>query len=185
MRITVTTQPDPLLTHDDEIVRQSLGLDGTDRDELADSLLLSAQAELDGPKGRLGFSAAEQSVLVSYDSFEDPAIRLPGGPVAGSVYVTYTDADGASQELDDTTYFVSADGILSLVEGSSWPTVAGQANAISIAYDVGISDPADPRVQQMKQAIIAHAKMHMDMEDPETRRRVIEHLTSTLWTPVA
>ena len=64
MQIVVTSQPSPLLTHDDAVVRQSLALDGTDRDAQVDQLLLAAQADLDGPKGKLGFTVAEQSVAL-------------------------------------------------------------------------------------------------------------------------
>ena len=182
--ITITTPPEPLLTHADEIVRQSLGLDGTDRDELADSLLLSAQAELDGPGGKLGFTVAPQSVVFTADSFDMP-IRLPGGTPLSDVVVTYVDGDGATQTLDDTSYVVAADGLLSLVAGEDWPTLAGQADAVSIAYDIDGIDDTDPRSDQMKQAIIMHAKLHMDMDDPDVRRKVIENMTSTLWVPVA
>lgn len=182
--ITITTPPAPLLTHDDEIVRQSLSLDGTDRDALADSLLMSGQGELDGPAGKLGFTVAPQSVVYTAASFEMPVIRLPGGTPITNVVVTYLDGDGADQTLDGASYVVSPDGLVSLASGSSWPTLAEQSDAVSIAYDLEGLDDSDPRADQMKQAIIMHAKLHMEMDDPETRRKVIENMTSTLWSPV-
>lgn len=184
MQVVISTQPEPLLTHADEIVRMSMGLDGTDRDALADSLLLSAQAELDGPKGKLGFTVAAQSVIVTAASFDDPAILLPGGSTIDNVVVTYLDGDGASQTFDDASYVVAADGTLSLAYDASWPTLYGQENAVSIAYGLTGLDEGDPRIDQMKQAIIMHAKLHMDMDEPEVRRKVIENMTSTLWVPV-
>ena len=183
MQIVVTAQPEPLLTHDDNVVRQSMALDGTDRDEQADLLLLAAQAELDGPKGKLGFSVAEQSVMVTADSFESPLIRLPGGPIPGSVVVSYLDSSGTTQIMDDSTYLVSSDGMLTLSDGSTWPALYAQSNAVSVAYDVGIEDEDDPRIEQMKSAIIMHAKLHMDFEDVEITREAITRLTSTLWDP--
>lgn len=182
--ITITTPPEALLTHADEMVRQSLGLDGTDRDALADSLLMSAQAELDGPQGKLGFTVAAQSVIYTANGFECPAVRLPGGTAIDNVVVTYVDADGGAQTLDDATYVVAADGTISLVSGGSWPTIADQSDAVSIAYDITGLEDGDPRIDQMKQAIIMHAKLHLDMDEPDTRRKVIENMTSTLWTPV-
>lgn len=183
--ITITMPPAPLLTCDDEIVRQSLGLDGTDRDELTDSLLMAAQAELDGPAGRLGFTVAPQSVVFTAGTFDAPPIRLPAGSTISNVVVTYLDGDGASQTLDDASYIVGVDGAITLASGSSWPTLADQSNAVSVAYDIDGLEDGDPRIDQMKQAIIAHAKMHMDMEDPDQRRKVIDAMTSTLWVPVA
>lgn len=185
MQVTITLQPDPLLTSADDLVRQSLFLDGTDRDELADLQLLAAQGELDGPLGKLGFSVAQQSVQVIADSFDCPAIRLPGGPISGVVVVTYLDGDGATQTLDDATYLVASDGTLTLVEGGAWPTIASQANAVTITYDVGIADPDDPRVAQMKHAILMRAKEMLDPPDDggEASRKAVTALTSTLWVP--
>lgn len=183
--ITITTPPEPLLTSDDKIVRQSLGLDGTDRDELADSLLLAAQAELDGPNGKLGFTVATQSVLYTAATFDAPPIRLPAGTQISNIVVTYIDSAGASQTFDGASYVVTADGSLSLVSGSAWPTLADQSDAVSVAYDIDGLEDGDPRIDQMKQAIIMHAKLHMDMDEPDVRRKVIEHMTSTLWSPVA
>ena len=182
MQVTITEQPAALLTSADGIVRQSLSLDATDKNALVDSLLLAAQAELDGPKGRLGFTVAEQSVEVTVDSFDCPPIRLPGGSTISNVVVTYLDGDAAEQTLDDASYIVAADGTLSLVEAGEWPTVADQSNAIVVAYDLAPED-GDPRIDQMKAAIIMHAKMHLDMDDVETRRSAINALTSTLWVP--
>jgi len=182
--ITITTPPEPLLTHQNEMVRQSLGLDGTDRDELTDSLLLAAQAELDGPNGKLGFTVAAQSALFTAATFDAPPIRLPAGTPISNVVVTYLDAGGSSQPLDEASYVVGADGSVSLVSGSSWPALADQSNAVSIAYDIDGLEDGDPRIDQMKQAIIMHAKLHMDMDDPGVRRKVIENMTSTIWSPV-
>ncbi len=186
MQIIITQQPEALLTSDDDIVRQSLALDGTDRDAQVDQLLLSAQAELDGPKGKLGFSVAEQSVELIADSFDCPPIRLPGGPIVdGSVVVTYLDADAAEQTLDSTTYVVGADGTLTLSDGGSWPDIADQSNAVTVAYDVGISNVDDPRIAQMKTAIILHARANLDISDDhgEAARKAVTEVSSTLWDP--
>lgn len=184
MQIVVTTQPAPLLTHTDNIVRQSLALDATDKDDLADMLLLAAQAELDGPLGWVGISVAQQSVEVVASSFDCPTIRLPGGPIVGDIVVTYLDGSGATQTLDAGTYVVGGDGSLTLVDGSSWPTVASQGDAVTVAYDVGIEDGNDPRISLMKAAIILHAKMTMHFEDVDTRRDALENLLRPLkvWT---
>lgn len=185
MQVTITTQPDPLLTSSDEIVRQSLALDGTDKDELVDVLLLAAQAELDGPLGWVGISVAQQSVQVTASSFDTPQLRLPGGPIIGDVEVTYLASDGTSTSLDSDSFVLLADGTLALVSGSSWPTLVDQENAITVAYDVGIEDENDPRVSLMKRAIIMHAGMNLDPpDDPQKTRDAIANLVRSLkvWT---
>jgi hypothetical protein len=184
VKIVITSQPAPLLTSADDIVRQSLALDGTDKDDLVDGLLLAAQAELDGPLGWVGISVAEQSVEVRVDDFVCP-IRLPGGPILDHIIVTYlASADGSVTTLDESGYALLTDGTLQLASGQTWPALYSQGEAVRIAYDVGIEDPDDPRIRLMKTAIIMHAKMTLDFDDPDTRRRTIESLVRSMWVPV-
>lgn len=152
----------------------------TYRDELISGLIMAAQSELDGPNGVLGISVAQQTVEVRYDDFTDP-IKLPGGPVvSGSVVVTYLDADGVTQTIEDTEYVLSTDGTISLAAGGSWPTPVDQAEAVSIQYTVGIQGSYDPRIEQMKSAIKLHVKKSLDMVDPDIYERAIRALTASL-----
>jgi hypothetical protein len=177
VKITVTTQPAPLV--DVEEAKLALGFVGTtDRDEQIEGLILAAQAELDGPTGWVGISVAEQSLELRIDAFTT-LIQLPYGPVTGVGAVNYLDDDGAEQTADGSLYDVLTDSIV-LVDGESWPESYAQAEAVRIAYDVGISDATDPRVFMMKSAIIMHVKMSMDMEDVEIRRKAIRALTAPL-----
>lgn len=183
MRVTITTQPAALLTHADAVVRQSLALSGTDRDAQVDALLLAAQAELDGPKGWVGISVAQQSVEVVADAFDAPLIRLPGGPIdIDSVAITYLDGAGNEQTLA-SGYLVASDGTVTLASGASWPSIYDQAGAVTVAYDVGMT-AGDPRISLMKTAIILHAKMTLDFDDVEVRRRAIEGLVRSMWVPM-
>lgn len=177
MKLTVLTQPAPLV--DTEEAKLALGFSGTTgRDDQIDGLILAAQAELDGPAGWVGISVAEQTVELRLDRFCD-TMRLPYGPVTGVGGVVYLDEDGAEQTLDGSFYEVLTDSVV-LVEGESWPSTLLQDEAVRITYDVGIADATDPRVAQMKTAIIMHVKMHLDMEDVEVRRRAIRALTAPL-----
>lgn len=187
MQIVITAQPEPLVTLDEAKV--ALGESGNDRNSLIEAFILAAQAELDGPKGWVGISVAEQSVLVIADAFEDPTIRLPGGPIIDPVVVTYLDSDGDEQTLDAAGYVLSVNGTLSLAAGASWPTPYDQSGAISVAYDVGIpapedDDAADPRISLMKVAIILHVRMTMDGVEPEKARKAIEAIVRPMWVPV-
>ena len=177
MRITVTTQPEPLVTLDEAKV--ALGESGSDRDQLIESLILAAQSELDGPKGWVGISVAQQAVEVHFDRFTD-CMRLPAGPVIDPVTVTYLDDDGAEQVLSDAIYTLLSDDRLVLTPHESWPSTYSRAEAVTVAYDVGIDETNDPRVALMKTAIILHVKMTLDHEEPEKRRETINWLVSPL-----
>ncbi|MDB5540530.1 MAG: hypothetical protein JWQ89_2257 [Devosia sp.] len=177
MRLTVTTQPEPLVTLDE--AKTALGESGSDRDELIEGLILAAQSELDGPKGWVGISVAQQTVEVRFDRFCN-AMQLPAGPVIAPVTLTYLDDDGAEQTLDSDVYALLSDGRLVLVPDQSWPSTYSRAEAVTAAYQVGIEDADDPRIALMKTAIILHVKMTLDHEEPEKRRETINWLVSSL-----
>jgi hypothetical protein len=177
MRITVTTQPDPLVTLDEAKI--ALGESGSDRDELITGLITAAQAELDGPKGWVGISVARQSVEVRFDAFCD-GMQLPGGPVIDPVTLTYLDSNGAEQTLGEGVYARLSDDRIALIPSQSWPATYLRAEAVTAAYDVGIADPDDPRIALMQTAIKLHVRMTLDGDDPDTRRRSIEWLVAPL-----
>jgi hypothetical protein len=177
MRITVTTQPEPLVTLDEAKI--ALGESGSDKDELITGLILAAQAELDGPKGWVGISVAPQTVEVHFDRFCD-SMPLPAGPIVGPVTVTYLDSDGVEQTLADETYTLLSDGRLVRTPSESWPSTYSRDEAVTAAYDVGIEDAADPRIALMKTAIILHVRMTLDHADVDKRRETINWLVAPL-----
>lgn len=183
MNITITSYPDMLVSLEEAKV--ALGESGDDRDEFIQDMILAAQAELDGPKGWVGISVAQQSVDVTFDSFDTP-IRLPGGPIIGDVVISYLDSAGDAVILDAETYTVQSDGSVCLVVGGTWPTTAAQGGAVTASYDVGmvIGENAQ-RIALMKTAIKMHVRMTMDGIDPVLSRRAIESLVRPMWAPVA
>jgi len=175
MQITVVTQPEPLLTSQDPEVRIALALDGDDRDALVDELLLAAQGELDGPLGWVGICVAEQTVQVRLDKFCD-MMWLPGGRGATDVSIEYLrDTDAVPTDLS-SGFVVLQKGAIERQNGSSWPATMIQSEAVRITYSVGITDDADPRIRLMKSAIMLHAKMTLDGDNPADRRMAIEQL---------
>lgn len=184
MRVVITSFPEMLVSLEE--VKVAVGESGTDRDDLLEGMILAAQAELDGPKGWLGISVAQQGVEVTFDSFDDPPARLPGGPIIGDVAITYLDADGDAVLLDDDDYVVQSDGSLGLVSGGSWPTLSDQSGAITASYTVGMVEGENAqRIALMKTAIKLHVRMTLDGVDPMISRRAIESLVRSLWVPVA
>jgi hypothetical protein len=177
MRITVTTQPEQLVTLDEAKV--ALGESGSDRDELIMGMILAAQAELDGPKGWVGISVARQTVEVRFDRFSS-FMLLPSGPIIDPITVTYLDSNGIEQVLDNEAYALLTSGRLVLAPGQSWPSTYAREEAVTVAYDVGIDDAADPRIALMKTAIILHVRMTLDQDDAEKRRQTINWLVSPL-----
>lgn len=183
MQVVIVSYPDMLVTLDEAKV--ALGESGTDRDDLIEGLILAAQAELDGPKGWVGISGAQQGIEVRLDSFEELPLKLPGGPIIGDVVVSYLDSDCASAILDSDDYDVLPDGSLILADGATWPTLADQAGAITAAYTVGMVEGEEAqRIALMKTAIKLHVRMTLDGVDPEVSRRAIESLVRSLWVPV-
>lgn len=178
--VVVTTQPDPLVTLGEAKV--ALGESGNDKDDLIKGLILAAQAELDGPKGWVGITVAQQVVEVRFDGFSD-TMRLPR-PIIAPVVVTYLDSDGAEQTLDAEAYSILSDGRLVCAAGSTWPTASTRGDAVAASYTAGIEDDADPRVALMKTAIKMHVRMTLDGVDPDVSRRAIEALVRSMWVPV-
>jgi len=174
MKLTVLTQPQPLVTLDE--AKTALGESGSDRNGLITTLILAAQAELDGAKGWVGISVAEQTVEVRLDGFCDET-QLPAGPVISPLTsVKYLDSDGVEQTLDDATYVLLTDGRLILADEQSWPATLSTDEAVRVVYDVGIADADDPRVSLMKSAILMHVKMTIDMADPKVYREAMGNL---------
>lgn len=181
MQVKIITPPAMLVSVEEAKV--ALGESGNDRNDLIEGLIMAAQAELDGPKGWVGISVAEQEVEATFDSFDAVPVRLPGGSIIGDVVITYLDSAGDTMTLDDALYTVQSDGSLGLTAGSAWPTLSDQAGAIAAAYSVGMS-AGDPRIALMKTAIKMHVRMTLDGVEPEASRRAIESLVRSLWVPV-
>lgn len=178
MRIVVVTQPEPLVGLEE--AKTALGEDGPDRDALIKSLILAAQAYLDGPKGICGIAVAQQTVEVYHDNF-DTDIYLPGVTIAAPLTsLSYLDTAGVSNLLDPAAYVLQQNGRLALAAGAAWPTVTDAGDGVVAIYDLGIEDADDPRIDLMKTAIIMHVKMTMDMDDPELYLRVIASLVAPL-----
>lgn len=182
MLVTIVSYPDMLVSLDEAKI--ALGESGADRDDLIEGLILAAQAELDGPKGWVGTSVAQQGLEVTFDSFDCPPARLPG-PVIGDVVISYVNASGDVAILDADDYLVAEDGTLSLVAGASWPTLADQSGAITASYTAGMVEGENAqRIALMKTAIKLHVRMTLDAVEPEISRRAIESLVRSMWVPV-
>lgn len=109
----------------------------------------------------LGLSRFPSSHAYGYSS--GTHIELPNGPVRGIVFVNYTDGDGATQTMDESTYILdnySSPSRLYLAPTATWPVVQQRLrNAVKVrfaaGYDVQGDSPGDFQLSELvKQAML-------------------------------
>lgn len=145
MFVTVTTPPDeyPVSVAD---LKKHMVIDHASDDDLIESYLQAAIAEIDPPHGILGRAMVEQTLTAYLTGFSS-IIRLPYPPLISVESVKYTDSDGAEQTVDSDTYEVitgSEPGYISLLDGESWPTDLDEIEfPVFIEYKAGYETAVD------------------------------------------
>lgn len=116
-----------------------------DDDALIEALISAAEAHLDGFSGILGRALVTQTWQRSFGCFPScDTIRLPLGPLIGSVAVTYYDSANAQQSFTDFTAVSDAVGPkVVLGAAASWPGTFDRPDAITITWQCGYGDAAD------------------------------------------
>lgn len=110
---------------------------GSSHDGLLDLIRPAAVAAI----GELvGSPLAPEGWRLTLDGFSD-TIELPKGPVTDVTAVNYTDADGATQLLDESVYWldlVSTPQWLVRQSDASWPQVQSDAiNTVTVDFVAG------------------------------------------------
>ncbi|UJW87966.1 hypothetical protein [Devosia sp. SL43] len=172
MVLVVITQPSLLVTLSE--VKTALGESSTDRDAMITTALRAAQAELDGPSGRVGMVVASTTVEQRSPGFDDPIV-LSAVPVTSVTTIKYLDTAGVEQTLSAGSYTVLSDGRIELNPGYSWPGLYADEEAVRIRFVAGMA-AGDIRIDLMKAAIIMHVKMTIDMADPAVYQNTIRNL---------
>ena len=113
-------------------------------DDVLQSMIDRAVSHLDGYGGRLGRAIMSQTWRQDFEGWTQPLTLRARD--AGSVVLSYIDADDALQTVDVAEYEVLPTfGVTELrpLRGFSYPSLADRARPISATFETGYDDPAD------------------------------------------
>ena len=132
--VAPTTQPVPL-----EVAKEHLRIapDDTSLDTEVGRLIRSATARAEKITQR---ALAVQSWRLILDKFPRGPILIPLPPLKSVEAITYTDASGAEQVLDESAYVVNPFELIGQVTpamGKCWPVTAQQAMSLRVDFTAG------------------------------------------------
>lgn len=142
--------------------KEHLRVTHSDEDAMIASYLQAAVARAEE---YTGLGLLQQTWQQTFPAFANPMLlyRRPllqvGSPLS-VVQVTFLDASGAIQTLDDTVYRVTgigsefAYGAVRLGYGQIWPTTYADQEAVTITYSVGFGTTASAVPAAIRQAIL-------------------------------
>jgi len=118
-------------------------------------------------------SLAPQTLELALDRFPSNEIELTNGPVHSITSVTYIDADGNVQTVDELDYVLDdySDSFWLLpADGFTWPSTQSFVNAVKIRYVAGYSLPDDspqpfPLPKSIRSALLVALKKFYDFRD--------------------
>lgn len=113
-------------------------------DGLITSLIETARQHLEGltaQDGILGRAIMQQTVEATFDGFPRCGyIDLPRPPLVDVEAVTYLDADGEEQTLDEALYTVETGRLVGRIRrraGASWPVTSADPDSVTVTYVAG------------------------------------------------
>lgn len=128
----------------------------------------------------IGLSLSEQQWRLTLDRFDGDVIELPRGPVLSVEGVSYIDALGSAQTLDDAAYLLDAIGdpqSLVVAPGTAWPpTGSGYPNAVTIDFTAGYAD--DAAIEDIKLAIMQQVRAGFEQGAVALTKDVMDALRS-------
>lgn len=130
-----------------DIAKQHLNPDHDDDDNLIELYIKAATASAENFCGRAFIERTLDFYADQFPATSAKWLEIPFPPliVVGGVF--YRDGAGVEQEFAAASYnvdVVKEPARLSLVYGGSWPTIAGQPNAVRVRYTAGYSDDQSP-----------------------------------------
>lgn len=131
-------------------------IDGSDEDNLIDSLISAATAHLDGYSGILGRALLAQTWQQDFCDFDDP-LRLPVGDYLSGLVVTYYDSANDQQTLSSDVYSILSDvrgPFIALNYNQAWPSVYTREDAVRVTWVAGYGTTAADVPAPIKQAIL-------------------------------
>lgn len=139
MNVRVIQPPAALVAMD--VVKRHLVVDHADDDVLIEAYLAAVCAHIDGPDGWLDRAIGLQTLELTLDDFCGGAVRLPLPPAAEVQAITYIDADGVEQAMDDEAWVLvgiaSNRPTIEPAYGATWPTPRASRGAVKITYRAG------------------------------------------------
>ncbi len=122
-------------------------IDHSEQDTHISALIKTAREWCETVTGRQLMTATWKLTLPGfvYTRPGAPHILLPRPPLQTVTGITYLDADGARQTLNESVYIVHADalpGYVRLAYNQSWPTYRAEDGSVEITYVAGYGNAA-------------------------------------------
>lgn len=139
MALTLITASAPLVTTVE--AKRHCRIDHEDDNAYLDSLIVVAQAYIDGPNGWLGRSFGEQEWTLTLDAFPTGCLHLPIPPLQSVDTVEYTKTDGTTGAVTDFREFVigsvTGAGFILPAYAGAWPDTRAEPEAVQITFTAG------------------------------------------------
>ncbi len=150
-----------------------LRIDGTDDDSTLTAYL---DAALNYVEIETRQCLCTRDFLLSLDDFpQERFIKMPRPPLQAVSSVTYTDAAGAQQTLDPSTYIVDAvsmPGRIVLKPTQSWPQTDHSANCVQVMFTAGYGTEAADVPAGLLQTVKLYAGHLYENREAATDRRI-------------
>lgn len=165
MLTAVLVTPPTLLPVTLDEAKQKLGYQDDDQDELIESLIRAATADIERYCGPL----VTQTWKSYIDAWPDSQIEFPFGPVQSAPAPIVKYWSTTQQTWASSNYRLYANGLtpyLGFVSGASFPTYDERDDAIEVQFVAGYGGP-DAVPDDIKLAIKLHVERHFGALSPE------------------
>lgn len=165
-KITVAPATEPVTVAE---VKDMLGVVVSDDDVLLSALITAGREHVEKMTGRKLIEQTIQFNLPDFSCLSGDTIFLPTAPVIGITSVTYTDEDGNTGTVLDSSKYelrdVDSPPQIVLLPWESWPgTYSNVVDAVTVTATVGYGDDAADVPESLRLAIMLHVKKHYDQE---------------------
>lgn len=125
--------------------KEHLRISNTAQDDYINALIDAAIDRVDGPHGLIRRALITQSWYLKFCDWPlNDKIHIPLPPLQSITAITYYDTDNVQQTLATSVYDVitptNGQGVVSLAEGQSWPSLYDRPDAVSIDFIAGYGD---------------------------------------------
>jgi uncharacterized phiE125 gp8 family phage protein len=111
----------------------------TAEDAMIDAYIAAASDAVERDTGRAWALQTWTAVMDTWP--EDDEIVIPMGPVSSVLAITYIDADGVEQFVNDDDYIVdTASANCRIKPVAAWPALSDSYNAVTVEFRVGPVD---------------------------------------------